>query len=736
MADLDFSHHVSEVPAGQPLPTPYQRTESAAVTQYPDLQSAVSNYASATNWMSAIGSTVAAKASDAIATKLGTNLGKNPKGDIGIPLTDFDATMQKSYQSQAQSTLSIQASKLINDSNIEMAKAPRLTPGLIDKTNRSISIGLQNIFKNAPTEIKPHLEYQYGHMQLSQANQLTTRMIGEQRDDQKNNTIYASNVNSESAYTLAMSGSNDAAKRAVEATETANEDAVAARLITPEMAKVNIDTARQSYLKGKYTHEYQKAYAEGKGEEYLKNLADKKPSELSDTDYATVTNGVLQYSNQQHALRAQDEQLRSAKMNVSIAKDVMGITGSQMEEYRQSVSPEQFERTQLNYINAVKSFNKGQGDMNMVVASWGDPASFARAGSEAINKGFDALVQNYSQQRQTQGSPVSPEEAEVQVAANAAGPVPNFVKTISNKLNSSNPAQMDSAARQMDELYSMNAHQALIGLPDKDKAIFSQYKSLRDALPPEEAAKVAIQNANQDPDTQTMNKEKWAAFLKQKTSGLLYGSTAPTKWALNQVDLKEDEFLNPGMANVYGNMILQKYSAYYQMTNGDAANALKLTQQHVKENYGYTGVNGTKTMTLHPIEKVLGYDQNGEVVPFIQQDVISQLGGSFTHMKEAFNKNKSNVYWDVVHAPSENKAWIGHTYEPIKLKRYMKTASGTKTDTYDVVLIGNSFNWDISLSTASGLRPLNQVAPYLGISTYTPNKKAIDGAYIKRYGAK
>lgn len=736
MAELDFTHNVSEVPEGQPLPRPFQRTESAAVTQGPDLQGAVSNYASATNWMSSMGSYVASKASNAIATQLGTELGKSPRGDIGIPLTEFDAAMQKSYQTQAQATLSLQASELVNKSNLEMAKAPRIDQGLIDKTNKSISLGLQNIFKSAPAEVKPQLEYQYGQVQLSQASDLTMRMIREQREDQKNDTAYSSQVDSENAYGLAVKGDFKGAQSFVESTKRKNESAVQMNVITKEMAKVNSDTARKSYLKGKAVNEYEKARAEGKGEEYLKNVADK--ADKGDPDYMDVSTGLMQYVNHQDAMRAQDQQLRAAKMNVSIAKDVMGITGAQMEEYRQSVSPEQFEKTQLNYINGVKSFNKEQGDINATIASWGDPAAFARAGTEAVNKGFDTLVGKYVQQRESQGSPVSPEEAEVQVAASAAGPVPNFVKTLSNKLNSGSPAQMDSAARQMDELYDMNAHHALNGLSDKDKAVFSQYKSLRDALPPEEAAKVAIQNANQDPDTQRMNQEKWASFVKEKTGGVGgYFATAPQDWALKQVGMSKDEFMNPGIANEYGNMILQKYAAYYQMTNGDKDNALKLTQQHVKENYGYTGVNGTKTKTLHPIEKVLGYDENGDVVPFIQADMVGQMGSNFNHMKEAFNKGESNVYWDVAQGPSANTARVfGHSYNPVKVTRYTRTGQGVKSDNYDVVLIGNSFNWDIALSTDSGLRPLSQIAPYLGMATYTPNKKSIDTAYLKTHGVR
>jgi hypothetical protein len=738
MADLDFSHKVSEIPAAESLPKPYQRTVAAETHGVPELQAATSRYAESTNWMSRIGAEVSARASNAIATQLGTEIGQQPQGDIGIPLTEFDAVMQKSYQTQAESVLGLQASKLVNDANLEMAKIPRLNSSLIESTNKNIALGLQSIFKNAPSEIRPNLEYQYGQLQLHQFSQLNHRMIQEQKEDQKNNTAYASQINSEQAYSFALNGNDKAAISALNATKAANQAASAATVITPAMAKVNIDTARQSYLNGKYAHQYEKARAEGKGEEYLKSIADKKPADISDADYMSVTNNLMNYVSHQQLLRSQDEQLRTAKINVSMAKDIAGITGAQMEDYKQHVSPIQFEQTQLHYINAMKTYNQEQGQLTEGLRNWNDPAQFARLPEKIKNKGFDLLVGKYQEQQQAQGISITPEDAEVQVAASAAGQVPYFTNTLKNKLHSGNPAMMDSAAQQIDELYSMNAGHALIGLNDIDKGIYSQFKSLRDSLPPEEAAKIVIQNANQDPDTQRMNKEKWAAYLKTQTGGYAgYFATSPTDFALKQVGLDKNEFMNPGIANEYGNLILQKYGAFFQNLNGDRQNALELTQQEVKENFGYTGVNGGKFMTLHPIEKVLGYGENSDVVPFIQQDVIKKLSTNFIPLKQKFEQGEANEYWDITNKDFSNKALIyGHKYDPIQVKRYIRSGNKVHSETYNVVLIGNSFNWDVAVQTASGIRPLPQIAPYLGITTYTPNKKEIDDNYLHAQGHK
>jgi len=738
MAELDFSRSVPDVPAssGPAIPAPYHRTETVQPTAIPDFQSAMSNYAENTNWMSFIGSQVAAKASDAVAQKIGGELGKNPKGDIGPAFTDFDKTMKASYTQQAQATLSLQAHKLITESNIQTAQASRITPDLIASTNQSIQKGLQNILKNAPDDVKPNMELQFGTAMLDQSANLSSRMIREQKQDMINNAALASDLNAQHAYSFSMNGNDKAAEAAVENTRRTSAAEVASNRLSPQDAKARVDAARQSQLSGKMIHEYNNAKDK---EAYLKSIADKKPSYLSDNDYMAVTNNLMSYVNHQDALRAQDQSLRLAKFQNSVAMNPMAPDmASQLQDLKANVSPEAYEKAQLHYINAVKTYNKETGDVNNALSSWNDPSSFARLSEKSVNKGYDMLVSRYVQQREQQGSPISQEDAEVQVAAAAGGKIPSFVNSLKNKINSGNPQMMDSAARQMDALYSSNqAGKALQGLSDSDKSIYTQFKSLRDSLPPEEAAKIAIQNANQDPDTQKMNKEKWSAFVKTQTAGSIFGATAPTKWALKQVGFSEDDFINPGIANEYGNLILQKYAAFYQNLNGDKDNALKMVKEEVNQNFGTTGVNGGSVKTLHPLEKVLGYDENSDVVPYIQNDVMDTLHKSFAPLKEAFSKNQSNVYWDIVPSEHKNKNLIyGHNYPPIQVKRYTKTGSGVKTDTYDVMLIGNSFNWDIALRTDSGMRPLIQVAPYLGIQTYTPNKKAIDDAYMKRVRSK
>ena len=760
MADLEFSKSVPGVQAGQALPAPYHRQTQVEVTPFPNFQAAMTDYAAGTNWMSYVGSAVASAASTALAQKIGGELGKNPQGNLaGIPITDFDKTMMNSYKQQAQATLSLQANKLITDSNLETAQATRITPDLLQKTNENITAGLRNILKNAPDEIKPSMEMQFGNAVLDQHATLTNRMIREQKEDQRNNNAFASDMNSQHAYSFGLNGNEKAGLAAIENTRKLNESSVAARLITPEDAKTNIDAARKSYLSGKMINEYEKARAAGKGEEYLKSIADKKPGYLSDSDYMGVTNNLMNYVNHQDALRSQDQQLRLAKFNVSLAQNPMAPDmSSQIQDLKNNVSPEAFEKAHLNYITSLEKFNKENGDLNNALTSWNDPSSFSRLSEKGVNKAFDMMVVQRQQQGEAQGRPISREDAEVEVAASAGGVVPVFTKSINNKMASSNPINIESGGRQIDRLTEMNAGNALRGITPQSRAVYTKYQGLRDSMDAVKAAQLAYETVyNQDPAMIKANEEKWTNFLSTKKPT----GQSPDVFALKQVGADISRMRTP---TVYGNDLLEEFKTYFTMLNGDQQNAKKMLDESYRQNYGDSMINGSRELTKHPIEKVLNLPESS--IGVVQQDIAEQLQTHFESGKELYNQNKVNEYWEVAprktvqdiltsrKATQENllkqgfkKESMGYTsagYQevskftkgaPIEVIKHMR---GGKTQKFNVVIQMNPFasltgnedhpiegGWDVSVDSGSGIRNLFREAPYLGLITYTPDLKKI-----------
>lgn len=717
MADsMDFIHHVDEIPAGAPLARPLERQVEPKVTPVPDLQGTITKYASDTNWMSAIGSTVAAKASTAIATKLGAQMGQNPHGQIGIgvPITDFDKTMMESYRTQAQATLGLQADKLISDSNLEMAKADRITPDLIQKTNESISKGLQDIYKNAPPEIVPAMQKQYGQLQIQQANDLTQRMIKEQHQDMLSNADMATQVNTEHAYSFALNGNDKAAVEAVETTRKMNESLVARRLRKPEESKSKIDAARQSYLSGKIVHDYE---ASPNKEEFLKSIADKKPSYLSDTDFQPVINNLSQHVNQQLSLRNMDEKLRVATFETNVSKNPNAADmPQQIQDLKSNVSPITFQKAQMFYNNKLASFNKDRDETNQTISMWHDSTALSRSSSKSINSAFDKQVVSLVQQRQNSDNPINIDDAEVQVAASAAVTIPVYQTELENKLTSGNPINILSASSQMESLKGMEAARAYSGVSQKAKAIAYQFQAQRGTMPDTDLARKITDNlSNIDKPTQDNLNNAWKNQLSIKGVGSTRSSLSFSDFALNEVGHKNDDFGGKYFSNVYGNDIYNQLNSNFMTTRGDYPTALKMTQDYVNEHYGESYVNGSKQFVENPVEKFLGLD-NEQGAPYVQQDMLNQLTPAFAKAKES----NPNDYWESM--PLKNGV--------AEVSRHVMTYEGMKTYRYPVNLVGRAGNkWDVVVQTPNGNRNLFLVAPHVGVSTYIPNKQAIYKAY-------
>lgn len=739
-----------------------ERHVNAEPVATPPIANAFRDYAAASNWMSDVGNKVASAASNALAQKLGSEYGKNPQGTLLPPITEFDKQFANSYHTQAQATLSLQANKLITDSNIEIAKAPRVTPDMIAKSQNEINIGLQNIYRQAPAEIRPQLEYHYGSLMLNQKEQLNNRMIGEQRQDRKYNTMLVSNQNAETAHSLAASGNINAAESIVATTEKINQSAYADRAIDPVMAKTQTDTVRKSMIDGRLQYEYEKARAEGKGEQYVADLANKKPSWIKDADYDGAMSNLRSYIGQQQALRMEDQSLALAKFKVSLAQDPTGVTGSQIAELNTHLDPVHQEQAHLDWITAVKRFNTENEGANTLVADWSNPRSFASASDKAKNVGFRSLVNSAVKQGYSQ------DNAEVQVMAQAGGVVPEFTRSLKNRLASSNPQMVISAARQIHALSEMNAGQALQGLDKQDLAMFNSVEALVDSQDPNKALqKLHEQYYSQDPNVATANEEKWKSIVSmEKPDGV-----SVNDWALTVSGLKASSFLTPGEALVHGNDLFTEYKTNF-VISGDKKVATKMLQDSVANNYGTTYINGFEQTTKHPIEKVLNLPPDAAGI--VQEDIMRQLKTNFDANKKRFDSGEVNEYWELTPRvtaadilairekslkalPSDipeqsmlrtkmNAEQIDRysASKPIEVIRHIRNGQSKK---YSVVIVSNPFatmtsdkdhpiqsGWDIAVTSEEGTRNLYREAPYLGVVTYDPDLSFIRPTYLKLHG--
>lgn len=709
----------------------YKRTESLESFSVPDFGGAFREYGAASNSLSAIGAKVAQSAAQAQAVQRGYQAGLDPKGDALPPITEFDKTFVDSYHQQAQATLGLQAQQLLNDADIQLAQASRITPGLIQDTNDQVAQGLEGILKNAPSAIRGNLEYNFASAMQQQTHQYQNKMIKQQRDDQRSIIMSSFAQNAKQIYEYAATGNEEAAKRLVDQTKGLGQSGVGTNVIDRTESANAYDTARQSYLNGKAVYEATKAQQEKRLEKHLKDFSETDPKKLGMTTQEKDVAGqaVMNHFAVLNNLRSQDSQLRMAHFNNVLAKNPYDVGIPEMlQDLKRNLSPIDYEKTEFNYIQAMKGANKNQADMAAVAAAWNDPAAFSRLPEKAINSGYDVLVDKLMKDKN-----LSRDDAEVQVAASAGGIVPVFRKTIENKLKSGNPEQIQSANNQIKQLRDMQALRALDGLDKKSEAIGLQFNRLSASMPATDAARQATDNImNTDSDKIKALDDMWALQMNKDISSGTGRTKSINDWALSKVGIDKGSFLNPSMEFIYATDIYNQLKSNFEASNGDWDVAIQMTKNFVDAAYGETLVNGQKHFTEHPIEKVLGY-QSSDVVPFIHQDVADQLTKRF----EA--ASTKDTFWKVkpVDTKPINKSFFRTEYPPMEVEYHTMGKDGKpgKSETYQVVLVGGpSDGWDIALNTKSGMRNLFQVAPYLGVVKYVPNSESIKKQYMDAHG--
>lgn len=722
MADLEFKRRVPEIPGTPDVPE-YQRHENIKVVQNPDIQSAGEQNAASTNWMSSLGSEIATRSSNALAAKLGNQMGENPEGDLWPSFTEFDKNVEQSYTTQAHATLGIEAQKLITKSNVELASYPRLDHSIIAKSQDQIQQGLQKIYSLAPESIRPQLENQYNSIMIAQGESLAKRMIREQKEDRQSTLDLSSNYNTQNAYTLALqgidldkNGDSIPALNAVKAIQKSYENAVAMKDVTPLQAKVAIDTARQSYLSGKIIRLGLQKQSEGKIQEFEKELADNPEKfSINSTDHNVVLKNFIGYINNQKALRNESENLNAQMMYNRIIVDP-NISGTEWAAFEKTVSPLKAAQLKFHLLQAQNKKTANNEGVNNLIANYGNARVQAQSSSEIKNAAFTKSVKNIISTNPT----IPIEQAEIQVAQSAAEPAPVFTHTLKNGLWSGDAAQMVEKARQIDELQLTGNGHALIGLNDKDLALASDISHNNNPADPSWSARMITENReNQDPKIRELSQ---TAFNNLIYTNTIKNNKNTDDWILSKFNMGGGLFStgidSPWLKGKYAADILSVYQTNYINTRGDETRATDLTQQYIKNTYGKTQINGSSEWAKHPIEKACGFNE-GEGIPAINKDILRQISVPMENLKKKYEEKVVDEYWSVEPGKDNRLQFVKHTRDGL-------------TQKFPLRLVGNNFNWELNVETENGPMSIFLAAPTIGVHKYTPDINWIREEYLKK----
>lgn len=746
----------------------YKRHESAQQVGTPEYGSEYRQAAAEQNILSDIGARVAQSASQDMAVKLGYETGKNPQGDLGPAITEFDKTFAQSYHAQAYSTLSSQANKLITDADLELSKPPRLTPELIAKSNQQVKLGLDKLAEMAPTAIKGDLQRSFDSSLLVQNSNYQKKMLSQQRTDQAANIRLAQDINLKKAYEQGYAGDLKGIAATIKSSGMLSQTQIDLHLDDPGVAKATLDEIKLASKKGLYNRLAADADSQKKLPEFLKGYVDKKPPDMTTQDWVTIGQGMKQHVDFLDNLRQQSESLTMAKFQNQLISAPGSITGSELQSVMSSLSPLNAQKVQLEW-NRTQVANQALNQQSAeLVAGWDNPEVFARADSKSKDQGFDDKVKDRLNLAKQSGDQLSVGDAEAQVAAEAAGPIPRMINLLNAKSRSLRPQDIEAAAR---TIGYMNAHNKTANLEGIDKEAIAMNKSYmaltRGGVPPIEATQKAHDSIyGQNLQQKQENKQAWQENVKPQIKA--FGTL---KYFGQITGVNVGNLVDPQGFTEQAETLLENN---FYTTNGDLETAKEMTKESINSTYGETTVNGNRQTTYLPLEQVIGLP--ADATQYIQQDVLEQVDNHLKPIKEAYDKGESQFYWELEPrrgaenlksslqvTPSvifskflnEDKESTNMATQGEKASAFNKYNEGGPMiihrvwkdghrETYPLVVKADPWltkannpqkytgSWDIVLGTKNGWKPLQMLNPMSSeLIYYRPDVKKIKNCYLE-----
>ncbi len=627
------------------------------------------------------GSKLAITASTTLAQKRGYEAGLNPKGSLLPPLTMTDKAYASAYITQAQNTLGLQATKLMQEGQAELAKAWKLTPDMLAEYTKNMSEGLNDIINNAPMQAQPGLAAQFNNSLMQSTGNLNLKMIGQQKQQALQNATLFNNSQLSAIYEAARGGNFDAAEKMHNDMLSRSGSMRDTGMITPLQAESSAKSARMSLYSGVYTGQAIEAFKNKKGDQFLADLLQKKPEGMNTLEWESIAKNVMGEVALQESFQQRNETSLYSEANRLLNEGLLTpdfITQLESE----STSKPRFN----NFMAQVAAYQRKNFKSNQAVAGlipqWTSPYAMATASNKVKNMALAQAGQAVQQRAADNGRPLEDFEAQTEAMSTAGGPVQSYTQQMNAGFLSGNPELM---------LRNLNAYRALRisnpkalnGVSKHAEAMMTNFESqMEDGNAPDVAAQKASEIVQQKtPEQMEIN----TALVRQWENTVVNTPSRLNSWASQFADLGDGAKVNnlPYFAIHLKNI----FKSNMELLNGDIQGATKMTREGIERAWGVTEVNGKPEYVFQPIEKTIGLDEGAN--PLIKHDLYEQIQKQIEPMKVAFEegqKNKDNrmsFYYRLTPRPSydefKSAQAIVHKQESLPLSQY-NSAEWKKAD--------------------------------------------------------
>lgn len=625
----------------------------------PNYGSAFSALASTPSALGKLGANLALQASVMRSKLSGQNLGKNPDGELLPPITQADQAFVESYSAQAQNTLGLQINKMIADGEEQLNKAYQLTPGMISDFQKNINAGTQEILSHAPSTIKGGMENQYQSEMLNKTHQLNMRLITQQKTlaTEKSSAYAASQM--KSMHDAGMNGSPEA-KSILDGIIGNTKASLASGQISPLVAQSRIDAANLTYNSTIQIKKALDARNNGKLEGFLADMVDKKPNDISWSDWEQVRNQTVAYVGAVENLENRDQSLIVSQAQAIEAKNGF-LDTTDVAMLREKLTPTRYNTFMAQYTARQQKLNKSKQATNSIIAGYTNPDAWVNKEKKDKNAAYDQMVQAQKTRAAQLGQPISDDEAEISAARTAGVAVPKVIDKLNIDGTSGNPQLMMRAAQMIHELDSTKG-QLTNGVSDNTKATLGIFDHLlKQGVPADAAAQQAHATVFNKTKDQEEQNEKLIGDWVSKT---VKDPSHRISWARQMAGIPLDAKVQ-WQASLAADWE-DAFKDNMRLTNGNQQVSMDMLQKGIAKTYGYTEVNGEKEYVFHPIENDIGLPSGA--TPLIHADIATQVSKQVEFDKKMFDEGMTESFYQIQPRPSyeeyakaktENKAFKG-----------------------------------------------------------------------------
>jgi len=578
------------------------------------------------------GARIAITASNMLAQKRGYEAGKNPNGTLLPPITQADRVYQDAYVSQAQNTLGLQATKLMQQGQSELTKAWKLTPELIASYNKNMSDGLNEIINNAPLQAQPGLAAQFGSTLINSTGNLNQKMIGQQKQEAMQNAALFNNSQLSAMYEAAKSGNFKDAEIMHSDMDMRINSMSNSGMITPLQADSSKKSARMSLYTGLYSGEAIKAFNNKEGDQFLADLIAKKPKGMDSLEWESIAKNVMAEVQVQESFQQRNETSLYSEANRLLNE------GTLTPDFIAQLESETTSKPRFNNFMAQvaslqrKNYSQNQ-KVNSLMPEWNNPYSMAVTDTKTKNVALIQAGQDIKQRAADKGRVLDDFTAQTEAMSTAGTPIQSYTQQLNAGFLSGNP---DLMMRNLDAYRALrNSNpKVLNGISKTAEAMMTNFESqMEDGNAPDVAAQKASEIVlKKTPEQIEINTELTSAWEHANVNT----PSRLNSWASQFADLGNDASINnlPYFALHVKNI----FKSNMQLLNGDVEGATKMTREGIERSWGVTHVNGKDEFVFQPVEQTIGLESGAN--PLIKNDLYEQLKTQIEPMNAAYEEGK------------------------------------------------------------------------------------------------